>query len=115
MSQIKAIIFDLDGTIANTLPLYIQAFRQSIEPLINRSLSDKEIIATFGPSEEGTIKVLAPQHYDEAVKSYLYFYEKLHNMCQMAFDGIEILITLKQRAYTFLWLPGKESTALPFR
>jgi phosphoglycolate phosphatase/pyrophosphatase PpaX len=54
MQKIKAVIFDLDGTVANTLPLCIQAFRQSIEPLIKRSVSDAEIIGTFGPSEEGT-------------------------------------------------------------
>lgn len=60
MRNIKLAIFDLDGTLADTLPLCIQAFRQSVEPLINRSVTDSEIIATFGPSEEGTIKQLAP-------------------------------------------------------
>ena len=67
----KGIIFDLDGTIANTLPLCIEAFRKSIEPLANRALSDEEIIATFGPSEEGTIMALAPLHYDAGIKGCL--------------------------------------------
>ncbi len=49
MKKIKAVIFDLDGTLADTLPLCIQAFRQSVEPLIKRSISDDDIIATFGP------------------------------------------------------------------
>ncbi len=64
MQTIKAVIYDLDGTLTNTLPLCIAAFRQSVEPLINCSLPDAEIIATFGPSEEGTILALAPTHYD---------------------------------------------------
>ena len=59
LKKIKALIFDLDGTIGDTLPLCIKAFRRSIEPLIGRSVSDAEIIATFGPSEEGTIMALA--------------------------------------------------------
>lgn len=50
MQKIKGVIFDLDGTLANTLPLCIQAFRQSVEPLTLQPLSDEEIIATFGPS-----------------------------------------------------------------
>ncbi|HXS57064.1 MAG TPA: HAD hydrolase-like protein, partial [Hanamia sp.] len=71
MKKIKAVIFDLDGTLANTLPLCIRAFRKSIEPLINRSVSDAEIVATFGPSEEGTIMALAPDHYKKGVTDYL--------------------------------------------
>ncbi|MEO6455514.1 MAG: HAD hydrolase-like protein [Ginsengibacter sp.] len=78
MQKIKAVIFDLDGTLANTLPLCIKAFRQSVEPLIMRSISDAEIIATFGPSEEGTIMALAPGNYDKGIADYLHFYESLH-------------------------------------
>lgn len=45
--KIKTVIFDLDGTIANTLPLCIAAFRKSVEPYLNAGLSDEDIIATF--------------------------------------------------------------------
>ena len=47
MKKIKAVIFDLDGTLANTLPLCIQSFRQSVEPLINRSISDADRTEIF--------------------------------------------------------------------
>ena len=108
MEKIKAVIFDLDGTLANTLPLCIQAFRQSIEPLINRSISDAEIIATFGPSEEGTIMALAPNHYDKGVSDYLRFYENLHEMCPVPFDGIkEVLETLKSKGVHISMVTGK--------
>lgn len=50
--MIKAMIFDLNGTIGNTLPLCIKAFRKSIEALMKRKITDAEIVATFGPSEE---------------------------------------------------------------
>jgi phosphoglycolate phosphatase/pyrophosphatase PpaX len=108
MKKIKAVIFDLDGTIANTLPLCILAFRNSIEPLINRSLSDEEIIATFGPSEEGTIMALAPNHYKKGITDYLYHYEALHNICPQAFDGIkEILNFLRSRCVRLAMVTGK--------
>ncbi len=111
-------MFDLDGTIANTLPLCIQAFRQSIEPLINRTLTDEEIIATFGPSEEGTIKALAPLAYDEGVKSYLHYYEQLHKMCPATFDGIEDLLNhLKEKGIhvSMVTGKGKYSTAISLK
>lgn len=93
MNQIKAVIFDLDGTLANTLPLCILAFRQAIEPLVNRSVSDEEIIATFGPSEEGTIMALAPDHYHQGIADYLESYRAMHNICAEPFEGIPALLT----------------------
>ncbi|MCR9225896.1 MAG: HAD family hydrolase [Flavobacteriaceae bacterium] len=108
MKKIKVVIFDLDGTIANTLPLCIRAFRESIEPLIHRPLSDSEIIATFGPSEEGTIMALAPNHYEEGIKDYLRFYEDLHDMCPSPFDGIEnILEVLRNKSVHTSMVTGK--------
>ena len=92
MSKIKAVIFDLDGTIGDTLPLIITAFRNALEPLINRSVTDAEIIATFGPSEEGTIMSLAPDHYEKGLADYLSYYEDLHHLCPSPFDGIRELL-----------------------
>ncbi len=108
MKKIKAVIFDLDGTLANTLPLCIRAFRESVEPLIMRTVSDEEIIATFGPSEEGTIMALAPGHYDKGVSDYLKFYEAFHDMCAVPFDGIiELLTVLKNKSVRIAMVTGK--------
>lgn len=108
MKKIKAVIFDLDGTLANTLPLCIEAFKQSVEPLTNRFISDAEIIATFGPSEEGTIMALAPNHYDKGVADYLNYYEQLHDMCAVCFDGMkEILQALKNKGVRIAMVTGK--------
>jgi len=106
--MIKAVIFDLDGTLANTLPLCIAAFRAAIEPLADRKVSDEEIIATFGPSEEGTIMALAPRHFDKGVTDYLQFYEQLHTICPEPFDGMKELLTeLKQHAIHIAMVTGK--------
>ncbi len=108
MHKIKAVIFDLDGTLANTLPLCIQAFRQSIEPLVSRSVSDEEIIATFGPSEEGTIMALAPGSYEKGVADYLHYYGTLHEMCPDPFDGIlELLAHLQNKNVRIAMVTGK--------
>jgi HAD superfamily hydrolase (TIGR01549 family) len=118
MKKIKAVIFDLDGTIGDTLPLCIKAFRQSVEPLIGRSVSDAEIIATFGPSEEGTIMALAPNHYDKGVTDYLKHYELYHEMCPGPFTGInELLQTLKEKGVHIAMVTGKgkHSTAISLK
>jgi phosphoglycolate phosphatase/pyrophosphatase PpaX len=118
MDRIKAVIFDLDGTLGNTIPLCIEAFRKSIEPLINRTISDQEIIATFGPSEEGTIMALAPDSYEKGISSYLYFYEHLHEKCPKPFDGIlNLLNILRDRKIRLAMVTGKgkHSTEISLR
>lgn len=70
-AMIKVVIFDFDGTVADTLPLCIEAFRRSIEPLAGKALSDQDIVSTFGPTEDGTIRALVPEHYEQALQDYL--------------------------------------------
>lgn len=106
--KIKTVIFDLDGTIANTLPLCIAAFKKSIEPLLQKEISDQEIIASFGPSEEGTIRKMIPQHEQEGVEAYLKYYQQLHYTCPVPFNGIkELLEYLSQKNIQLAMVTGK--------
>jgi len=108
MKKIKGVIFDLDGTLADTLPLCVQAFRQSIEPLTSTPLTDAEIIATFGPSEEGTIMALAPDFYQKGVIDYLHLYETMHHMCPEPFPEIsQLLYDVKERGIHIAMVTGK--------
>lgn len=104
----RGVIFDLDGTLADTLPLAIAAFRRAIEPLTRRTLTDAEIIAQFGPSEEGMIRILAPDHYDAALAGYLRHYEALHGMVPEPFPEMrELLADLKARGVRLGLVTGK--------
>lgn len=106
--RFKTIIFDLDGTIADTLPLCIAAFKKSIEPLLKATLSEEEIVATFGPSEEGTIRKLIPEYEQEGITAYLQHYEELHGMCAEPFTGIkELLQFLKDQHVALAMVTGK--------
>lgn len=117
-AKLQGVVFDLDGTLANTLPLVIAAFRQAIEPLANRSLTDAEIIATFGPSEEGTIRALIPNHFEAGVAAYLRHYEALHDGWPEPFAGIPALLgELKERGVHLALVTGKgeRSTEISLR
>lgn len=116
--ELKVVIFDLDGTIADTLPLCIAAFKKSIEPLLGKKISDEEIIATFGPSEEGSIRKLIPLQEEQGVKDYLYHYERLHGTCPEVFSGIkELLKIIQQKGLQIAMVTGKgiHSTGLSLK
>lgn len=112
--MIKCVIFDMDGTLADTLPLCIESFRRSIEKLSGKILTDREIIETFGPSEEGVVKKLLPGNYKEGLELYLRYYKELHGiMCPRPFDGIiPLLEWLKSQNISAAIVTGKGGKSL---
>lgn len=94
-----AIIFDMDDTIADTMPLCIEAFRRAVRDLTGKTLTDKQITDTFGPSEEGTVAALVPDHVAEGVALYLRYTEQLHaDMCPAPFGFIPEIIDLLHKS-----------------
>ncbi|MDR1384534.1 MAG: HAD family hydrolase [Planctomycetaceae bacterium] len=112
--MLKCVIFDMDGTIGDTLPFCVVAFRRTVEYFQKRKLSDEEIFAAFGPSDEGTLQMLIPEHFDEAFSMYLQEYQKLHwEMCPQPFDGVrELLDLLKDQGLRLALVTGKGLPAL---
>lgn len=104
----KTIIFDLDGTLADTLPLCIMAFKKSVEPYLQREIHAEEILSNFGPSEEGTFRKLVPGFEEVCTKAYLEHYEDLHYLYPEPFSGIRnILELLKDKNIQLAMVTGK--------
>jgi len=57
---IGAALFDLDGTLADTLPLCYVAFSPVARSIARPALSDAEIHALCGPSEDGMMRRVLP-------------------------------------------------------
>lgn len=76
----KAIIFDFDGTLADTLPICYDAFQNVFREFDNIDLSPKEIKAMFGPSETGIIKEnLINTNKEKAIELYYKKYLENHS------------------------------------
>lgn len=87
-----AVIFDLDGTLTDTLPLCYAAFAHAFEAFGLGAHTDPQIHAMFGPSEEGILKRLLPDRWQACYEVYLRFYEDHHDRYARIFPGIEPLL-----------------------
>ena len=89
----RALLLDLDGTIADTLPHIFDTYRHAVAPWVERPPSDAEIEATFGPSERDCIALMAPgADLDEAVRRFHEYHEAHHNRNVKVVEGIADVI-----------------------
>src|SRR5579864_9064339 len=115
---IKGIIFDLDGTLADTLPVCFAAFRRAFHEFSGRIYTNEEITALFGPSEEGSILQIVPDRSEECLQVFLEEYERAHASCLEPFPGIlDALRLLKDRGVKVAVVTGKgqHSAAISLR
>ena len=89
----RALLLDLDGTIADTLPHIFDAFRHAVAPWVERTLTDAEIESHFGPPERDTIARIVPAaDLDEAEGRFHAFYEAHHGEAVAIVEGISAAI-----------------------
>lgn len=69
--RLSGVIFDLDGTLSNTWPPAIDAFRAAIANHAKRQFSDEELMALAGPSEDGILQKLFPDSWEDCFEKYL--------------------------------------------
>lgn len=105
----KAIVFDFDGTIANTLPVMFHSFRQVFKTYDSKEYTDEEIKDMFGPPEPDLIKQnLESDQKEEAIELYFWEYNNNHNQLVEENKKInDMLATLKDRGYKLAIVTGK--------
>ena len=105
---IQGVIFDLDGTVSDTLPVCYAGFREVFTTFLGVDYSDREIRAMFGPTEEGIIQRMLPGRWEEGFAAYLAAYERSHSVCPKPFSGIpELLDSLRRHDIPMAIVTGK--------
>lgn len=117
--MLKAVIFDMDGTLGDTLALCVEAYRQCVYEEAERIPSPREVTGHFGISDRGVLGALLGMPYDSPalpIRRLATIYERLHPLiAPRPFDGApELLKELRARGLKVGLLTGKESyTAMP--
>ena len=105
--RIETFIFDFDGTLADTLPICIGAYRRALEINTGRTYTDEEIVAHFGLNEEGILRQMAPHCWQQCVRDFLTAYEDLHDTVQPLPGVREMLDELKAMGARLALVTGK--------
>jgi pyrophosphatase PpaX len=106
--RLRGMIFDLDGTLGDTIPVCIQAFQRTFHHYLGHLLTAQYIIAMCGPSEEGMLQRQLPQMWPQALDMYLEEYARAHVTCREPFSGIlPLLATLQKRGVHLGIVTGK--------
>lgn len=108
MRNFDGFIFDVDGTLTSTNELIFSSFNHVTKKYLNKTVSDEEIIAMFGPTEDVILKEWMKNDYTEARKDYFDFYSTQHQHMADIYPGmIEILRLIKSNNIPLSIYTGK--------
>ena len=109
----RAVIFDMDGTLADTFALVVAAWNAALSGHAGREYAAAEVIARFGVPDPAMIRREVPEHLaDEAVELYHRHYEAQHSPLARAFEGIsDMLAAIRSRGLPMGVMTGKGGRA----
>jgi len=114
MNNFDGIIFDVDGTLTSTNSLIFASFKNLGKIFLNRTLTDEEIIASFGPPEDVIIKKWCGSDFERGKQIYYDFYSENHHMADLYPGMREALELIKAKNVYLAIFTGKglRSTAI---
>lgn len=105
---IEALIWDVDGTLADTIPIVVEALTITLDRHGGPTLTHEGIIALFGPTEEGLLRNVFGDEWVQAIETYLVEYERRHDGDAGVFPGVrKVIHGLRRRGIPMAVVTGK--------
>jgi pyrophosphatase PpaX len=106
---IKAILFDLDGTLINTNNLIVKTFQFVLKERLKLDVKREELVKYFGEPLRDTMNRYYPQNPDLLVQAYKEHNVKIHDKLAEKFEGVEEgLFQLKELGYKIAVVTSKK-------
>jgi dTMP kinase len=97
----STVVFDLDGTVADTMPGILNAVRYALKKMNNPILPDEELAGFSGPPLGDSFQNICQMSKEESEKATLFFREYYDNIGwkeSSLFPGVRSVITALKRA-----------------
>ena len=109
---LAGVIFDLDGTLTDSWPVALSAFRTAVAAYSAEQWSDAALMALAGPAEEGILQRLLPDRWEQCFERYIEEYRNGHDRCTAPFPGVAALLEwLRERRLPLALVTGKTRRA----
>jgi pyrophosphatase PpaX len=108
-STFSCVIFDMDGTLSKTNDLIFASFNHVAQKYLGKTMASNEIIALFGPPEEGALRtLLGEERATEAMEDLCAYYAEHHAEIASLHPGIvPTLQYLKDKGMKLAVFTGK--------
>jgi phosphoglycolate phosphatase-like HAD superfamily hydrolase len=101
-------IFDIDGTLGDTLALCLAAYRHAFTLHGHPDLDEAQITALFGPNDEGIIRSVVGESWHACYDDFYAYYASEHEARVRPLPGVrELLAELARRSVRLTVLTGK--------
>ena len=118
MPGFDPVVFDLDGTVVDTVELIVESFRYATSTVLGEVLPDELIIAGVGRPLHAQMERLSVEHAQELYDVYREYNHRRHDELIRGYDGIEeVLDALKAagRRTGIVTSKSRDTTAMAFR
>lgn len=96
----KAILFDLDGTLVNSIPLILASYHHTLRTHLGYTMSDEEILTTIGRPLMQIFEELYPERAEAMIDTYRKYNFENHDRLVESIGGAEeTLEELRKRGY----------------
>lgn len=112
------VVFDLDGTVIDTVELIVESFRHATRTVLGLVLPDEVITAGVGQPLIAQMKLLSAEHAQELYDVYREYNHRRHDELIRGYAGVEeMLVALKAagRQLGIVTSKSRDTTEMAFR
>lgn len=117
-SGFDPVLFDLDGTVVDTVELIVESFRHATRTVLGRDLPDEHILAGVGRPLRAQMERLSREHAGELYDVYREYNHRRHDELIRGYEGIEEVLGELRAAGRRLGLvtsKSRDTTDMAFR